>query len=437
MKRFITYDEVCASVIYSKHLSMLQSAVNHRENKVICWRILATMNTLEDVPFQSLLGPLEEEVQVVTAPDITVPDCPQILRETEYEFNLEKCILTGQQPVYQVPSCPPYWLMFSSPQVSRRSSLRGSEPWASDLRPRSHSLNSADSHWPHQRTVKFLIPDSEDEDGYEDNDCSSPEEAPHPIKSRERPRSAAPKDPISRVKEMHFGPSSHYCKPSSPQRLRGHRGTSPSPQDCKQPLGALEQHRSQESSPVPHGQKNGKKKRSLVSVGRKYSQNTPPTVPAPSRLQQQRPSSAGPVVRNRRQKALRTSGSHGVFFDSAAELLSALSQEERELLETVTENGYPLRTAILALQKTGYRSPEKILKYLVASDRLCDLGYDEAQVEEALEMFQNCESKAAEFLRLLTQFNEMGFQQSAIKEVLLVHENHRERALEELMTRMA
>lgn len=83
-------------------------------------------------------------------------------------------------------------------------------------------------------------------------------------------------------------------------------------------------------------------------------------------------------------------------------------------------------------------------------------------------MFQNCESKviyltdttirntaiplltnlmcintkifvfqAAEFLRLLTQFNEMGFQQSAIKEVLLVHENHRERALEELMTRMA
>uniref|UniRef100_A0A8C4HCJ5 UBA domain-containing protein n=1 Tax=Dicentrarchus labrax TaxID=13489 RepID=A0A8C4HCJ5_DICLA len=136
-------------------------------------------------------------------------------------------------------------------------------------------------------------------------------------------------------------------------------------------------------------------------------------------------------------QALRTGGPRGVFFDSAAELLTALSQEERELLETITERGYPLRTAILALQKTGYHSPEKILKYLMATDRLCKLGYDEAQVEEALEMFQNCESKAAEFLRLLTQFNEMGFQQSAIKEVLLVHENHRERALEELMTRMA
>lgn len=59
-------------------------------------------------------------------------------------------------------------------------------------------------------------------------------------------------------------------------------------------------------------------------------------------------------------QVLRTSGSKGVYFDSTAELLSALSQEERELLETITENGYPLRTAILALQKTGYHSPDKV-----------------------------------------------------------------------------
>ena len=45
--------------------------------------------------------------------------------------------------------------------------------------------------------------------------------------------------------------------------------------------------------------------------------------------------------------------------------------------------------------------------------------------------------QASEFLRLLTQFCEMGFRQSAIKEVLLVHENNRERALEELMTHIA
>lgn len=42
--------------------------------------------------------------------------------------------------------------------------------------------------------------------------------------------------------------------------------------------------------------------------------------------------------------------------------------------------------------------------------------------------------QATEFLRLLAQFCEMGFQQSTIKEVLLLHDNHRERALEELVT---
>lgn len=41
------------------------------------------MNILEDVPFQTPLGPLQEDVQMVTAPDVTVPDCHQILQETE------------------------------------------------------------------------------------------------------------------------------------------------------------------------------------------------------------------------------------------------------------------------------------------------------------------------------------------------------------------
>lgn len=41
------------------------------------------MNMLEDVPFQTELGPLEEEMQLLPAPDITLPDCRQIMKETE------------------------------------------------------------------------------------------------------------------------------------------------------------------------------------------------------------------------------------------------------------------------------------------------------------------------------------------------------------------
>lgn len=35
----------------------------------------------------------------------------------------------------------------------------------------------------------------------------------------------------------------------------------------------------------------------------------------------------------------------------------------------------------------------QVFSYLVACDHLCRLGYHMAQVEEALEMFQNCETK--------------------------------------------
>lgn len=44
------------------------------------------MNSLDQVPFQTQLGLLDEEVQLVTAPEIILPDCTQILRDTEVLF---------------------------------------------------------------------------------------------------------------------------------------------------------------------------------------------------------------------------------------------------------------------------------------------------------------------------------------------------------------
>ncbi|XP_023958704.2 ubiquitin-associated protein 1-like isoform X1 [Chrysemys picta bellii] len=133
--------------------------------------------------------------------------------------------------------------------------------------------------------------------------------------------------------------------------------------------------------------------------------------------------------------ALRHPSSHRTHPDSTADLLSALSQEERDLIEPVIALGYPIRRAIIALQKTGRQSLGQFLSYLSACDRLLKQGYEEGQVEEAMEMFQYSEKKAAEFLHLLVQFKDMGFQQAEIKEVLLLYENHRDKALEELMTR--
>lgn len=48
--------------------------------------------------------------------------------------------------------------------------------------------------------------------------------------------------------------------------------------------------------------------------------------------------------------------------DAPADLLCALSQEERDLLEAVTQEGYTLRTAILALQRTGPKSLDQVTR---------------------------------------------------------------------------
>lgn len=55
------------------------------------------------------------------------------------------------------PSCPPYWMMFSSPQQSRLASRHSSDFWEPNPRQRSHSLNPA------VLCTKFVISDSEDE----------------------------------------------------------------------------------------------------------------------------------------------------------------------------------------------------------------------------------------------------------------------------------
>ncbi|KAJ8343936.1 hypothetical protein SKAU_G00312650 [Synaphobranchus kaupii] len=349
-------------------------------------RLQHRMNSLEEIPFKIPAEPLEDplkQVDLVSAPELTLPDYLHVLQETEYEFDLENWVLTGLQGGYSSapcnpltsgvwPSCPPYWEMFRGPPECR--SLR-----------RSYSLSASDLYpWP----------------------CSEHEEGATLEKGRPHTAVGTTSCPS-------------HARKTSPLCLQEFRQSSLSALDPPKGRGPLYQ-----------GQRHAKRKLHPLCCSNRnhsFSQQSP----SDCCPQQMRPSSTPASLGSPMVGC--APDSHTLVLDSLAELLSALSQEERELLEAVTERGYPLRSAILALQRTGPQSPEQILSYLMTCDRLCDLGYDEAQVEEALEMFQNCETKAAEFLHLLAQFNEMGFQQNTIKEVLLVHENHRERALEELM----
>lgn len=196
----------------------------------------------------------------------------------QYRFDLEK-LVSGQQPQCQAPSCPPFWLMFSSPQQGRRSGCSCVDVWAPRPRCRSHSLSSADAPRLRYRTITFHISDSED-DGEEGNNASSTEDTPLPVP--ERPRSAAPaKHPLTRVQALQSGSCAPPSQAASP----------PSLQATRPPM-----------SPLLLGRKGSKKRQcSAGCQSKRFSQNSPSAAFSPRRLQQQRPSSAGPAVKNRKQ----------------------------------------------------------------------------------------------------------------------------------------
>ncbi|KAM9497205.1 uncharacterized protein ubap1la [Clarias gariepinus] len=388
------------------------------------------MASLDDVPFKVPMGSLDEPLGImkpVTDLEMIIPDYHQKLHNLQYNFCLENWVLNGFRPrsnkhmfpserVCVLPSCPPYWLLFSSPQERRSIHACRKESCNQAQRPRSLSLSSADLQRRHLHSTHYLVDNSAHEAaGYsEDDECSSTEED-RAFRSRSRER-------------VKFSLLQESQRPASPRALtHTHKNSASSRKDMSSPpsLRLSRPHKKH----IPGG---SSEKRTII-IHKPHATNSKP---------KPRPSSAGPQPSAHQRKssflqAARPRTSHGDQHsvpDSSVELLYALSQEERVLVESITAQGYTLRSAILALQRTGTRSAEEILDYLLVRDRLCALGYERTQVEDALEMFQNSESKATEFLRLLAQFCEMGFQQSTIKEVLLLHDNHRERALEELVT---
>ncbi|KAM9832257.1 uncharacterized protein ubap1lb [Neosynchiropus ocellatus] len=331
--------------------------------------------------------PPAASLEVSHAVDVVFPDYLRILQETQYDFALEKWVLTGLQNASSHPpqpdwtsssgvpvSCPPYWMMLSSLQQGRRAGRRGSGFTESGPQQRSRSLSP-----------KLGLSDSK-------------KEAQKPRCTREDSPSIV-RPHVQRKAQKAFVPDLH------------------NPPSCL--------------SSLPHQRRKNLRQYSLVLV-------TPGGLDPSSQTYHRSPNIRSKTfdrtssIEEQKLGPWMSGGS-----DSTVDLISALSPEERELVGAITSSGYPLHTAIAALQKTGWQTPEQILRYVVAREHLCQLGHDMALVEEALEMFQNCETKAAEFLQLLSQFNEMGFHQNAIKEVLLVNGNHRERALEELMMRVA
>uniref|UniRef100_A0A8C0H8N0 Ubiquitin associated protein 1 like n=1 Tax=Chelonoidis abingdonii TaxID=106734 RepID=A0A8C0H8N0_CHEAB len=333
------------------------------------------MSCLDDVPFKmskSFEDDSAEGTNLISLADFDIPDCTEILMCTMHDFSLERKVL--------------YWIEAASGQET---------PWyevTTDVVPTAPpcwlcvSLSAAD--------LKYGPPLNKEEENILDNKFFRPRTSPVLLDPPSKNYSALV-HPLNRSsRNLRYGPASDvsFMRTLTP---------TPPPTPCCSPR-----------TPAAA--------RSIPPI-----RNHKPTIASLSPYCCLPPPSA----------ALQHPSSHRTHPDSTADLLSALSQEERDLIEPVIALGYPIRRAILALQKTGRQSLGQFLSYLSACDRLLKQGYEEGQVEEAMEMFQYSEKKAAEFLHLLVQFKDMGFQQAEIKEVLLLYENHRDKALEELMTR--
>ncbi|XP_075994605.1 uncharacterized protein ubap1lb isoform X1 [Genypterus blacodes] len=302
---------------------------------------------MEDVPLRMPHWAFEQVKQEV---DIIVPDYLTILQETEHEFSLEKWVLTGLQHGFSPrqhrpavcssasgvqPSCPPYWMMFSSPQQSRLASRHNSDFWEPNPRQRSHSLNPA------VLRAKFVISDSEDDE----ERSAAKAQTPSPVNTgSDGGRPAALCQRVQRKTQKAFVPdllNPPACLSSLPHQRRKNL------RQCS--LSALETNNQDDGdassrgpNPSPHRTPQATASSVQTGPGFTYQKKTHMSLLTDSGSAPSRPLPSP------------SAGS-----DSSAELLSALSPEERELLGAVTARGYSLRTAIIALQKTGRQTPDQ------------------------------------------------------------------------------
>ncbi|KAK9394099.1 ubiquitin-associated protein 1-like [Crotalus adamanteus] len=452
------------------------------------------MSCLEDVPFRVTVSFVDDPVgdaSFADQPEIELPACAEVLSCTMHDFSLEKKVLywldsasRQEIPWFNVtantyPTAPPCWLLLVDPKENMAGSHKATGCKSKEMTRVQSCMNLATEFEMLHRAGS----------GGEVTERGNLDQGPEDQKSSEGTESSSATseehDSREQLASMPGALPQLFDLPQSrPKTSPGHLSAA-SDSSCPRPLLGKQRQSTYFLSNVKNELEGAKKKLmaimhplnqtatdsavvskafSLHQHSRssrsfrfgpgsppRFTQTLNPTPPATSGRKPSRLHSAGlirPIQHHKPTVAALSPYSclpptpgtqqplspHRSHPDSTADLLSVLSQEERELIEPVVALGYPIRRAILALQKTGRRNLGQFLSYLSACDRLLKQGYEEGQVIEAMEMFQNSEKKAAEFLRLLAQFDDMGFRQADIKEVLLLCENHRDRALEELMT---
>ncbi|XP_063202937.1 ubiquitin-associated protein 1-like isoform X1 [Chroicocephalus ridibundus] len=378
------------------------------------------MSYLDEVPFRmarSLDGDSGGENTLVTAPDIELPDCADILMSTMHDFSLERKVLywvevASQQQTSRhrvtsevVPTAPPCWLLLVDPTDSYGGRARDGA-----VR-RCISLSAADGSYGHTKG-RGALSDTESETWHSEEDEYSEDDEYSSTSWEENDKD----EKVSRRRNAGRGvplrPAFYQTRPkTSPGLLE------PPPENNSHCPASPDRSKQRRSMVIFNNMKNEleaarKKLAALVhplnkAVGE--SREVPVPRPLPQRPRTSCSVTNGPATDASRLGTLVTAppaaatsippikqhkptvpvrcfllvtlvveslspyaclppastparplSSHRSQPDSAADLLSALSQEERDLIEPVIALGYPTRKAILTLQKTGKQSLSQV-----------------------------------------------------------------------------
>lgn len=111
------------------------------------------------------------------------------------------------------------------------------------------------------------------------------------------------------------------------------------------------------------------------------------------------------------------------------DLYNRLTKEAQGCVDKLTSMGFPRDRVARAVQKLG-QDEKEVVEYLCLVDQLIEKGYNTYLAENALLLFQNSMQQACSYLDLYTQMQELGFNGEKIKEALVNANNDREKALD-------
>ncbi|KAF8796730.1 Ubiquitin-associated protein 1 like protein [Argiope bruennichi] len=137
-----------------------------------------------------------------------------------------------------------------------------------------------------------------------------------------------------------------------------------------------------------------------------------------------------PINENHFQKPPDES-SNGVIHDenSAYEELDAAA---KHFVDCITEMGFPQGQVARAVKHLGV-DEKKVVELLCHIQALEESGYDSSEAEAALHLHDYNRDQAKEFLDLVNQFQDLGFEKDAIKKALVQNKNDWNKTIDSLL----